>query len=172
MWKPHCGNHDFSPLSNSIYLIVQVNLFQKHLFLHQLTHNMTTDCSLNYEFSTGNSKLRTCWEHVVYINCSERQNKNKKPICVHNIFSTCSEFGIFMYWTRNWMNNLLSYCGLVDKRISASEKDLSVIINKTHHVVEIAQKRTQLPKWKYGITIYKVCNLQPRLWSSTMTGSR
>ena len=24
----------------------QVNLFQKHSFLNQLTHNMTTDCSL------------------------------------------------------------------------------------------------------------------------------
>ena len=32
--------------------VVQVNLCQKLLFLHQLTHNMTTDCSLNYEFST------------------------------------------------------------------------------------------------------------------------
>ena len=31
---------------------VQVNLFQKHSFLNQLTHNMTTDCSLNYKFST------------------------------------------------------------------------------------------------------------------------
>ena len=31
---------------------VQVNLCQKHLFLHQLTHNMTTDCSLNYKFNT------------------------------------------------------------------------------------------------------------------------
>ena len=29
-----------------------VNLCQKHLFLYQLTHNMTTDCSLNYEFDT------------------------------------------------------------------------------------------------------------------------
>ena len=27
-------------------IIVQVNLCQKFLFLHQLTHNMTTDCSL------------------------------------------------------------------------------------------------------------------------------
>ena len=33
-------------------LFLQVNLFQKHLFLYQLTHNMTKDCSLNYEFST------------------------------------------------------------------------------------------------------------------------
>ena len=31
---------------------VQVNLCQKLLFLHQLTHNMTKNCSLNYEFST------------------------------------------------------------------------------------------------------------------------
>ena len=31
---------------------VQVNLCQKHILLHQLTQNMTTDCSLNYEFST------------------------------------------------------------------------------------------------------------------------
>ena len=29
-----------------------LNLCQKLLFLHQLTHNMTTDCSLIYEFST------------------------------------------------------------------------------------------------------------------------
>ena len=28
---------------------------------------------------------------------------------------------------RNSMNNLLSYCGLVDARISASEKDLPVL---------------------------------------------
>ena len=29
-----------------------VNIFQKNLFLHQLTHNITTNCSLNDEFST------------------------------------------------------------------------------------------------------------------------
>ena len=28
------------------------------------------------------------------------------------------------------MNNLLSYCGLVDARISASEKDLPVMLNQ------------------------------------------
>ena len=36
-----------------------------------------------------------------------------------------------MYWTGKSMNNLLSYCGLVDARISASEKDLPV----TGHVI-------------------------------------
>ena len=31
---------------------IQVNLCQKLLFLHQLTQNITTDCSLRYQFST------------------------------------------------------------------------------------------------------------------------
>ena len=31
---------------------VQVNLCQKLLFLHQLTHNMSKDCSSIYHFST------------------------------------------------------------------------------------------------------------------------
>ena len=35
-----------------LYNFVQVNLFQKHFFFHQLTHSLTKDCSLNYEFST------------------------------------------------------------------------------------------------------------------------
>ena len=34
------------------------------------------------------------------------------------MYTTCSELGI--------QGNLLSYCGLVDARISASEKDLPV----------------------------------------------
>ena len=42
------------------------------------------------------------------------------------MYTTCSELVIFMYLTRNSMNNLLSYCGLVDARISASDKDLPV----------------------------------------------
>ena len=32
-------------------------LCQKHLFWHQLTHSLTKDWSLNYEFSTWNYKL-------------------------------------------------------------------------------------------------------------------
>ena len=56
----------------------------------------------------------------MYINCSER--KNKKQF----VYTTCSELVVFMYWTGKLMNNLLSYCGLVDPRISASHKDLPV----------------------------------------------
>ena len=47
---------------------LQVNLCQKLLFLHQLTHNMTTDCSLNYKFNTWKFQAQTWGEHVVYRN--------------------------------------------------------------------------------------------------------
>ena len=42
------------------------------------------------------------------------------------MYTTCYELGIFIYSTGHSMNNLLSYCGLVYARISASEKDLPV----------------------------------------------
>ena len=43
------------------------------------------------------------------------------------MYATCCELVIFLHRTHNSMNNLLSYCGLVDERISASEKSLPVL---------------------------------------------
>ena len=63
-------------------------------------------------------KLATSGEHIMYKNCSECQNKT--TICVHNMFCRYSELTIFM-------NNLLSYCGLVDAK-KASDKDLPVLL--------------------------------------------
>ena len=40
---------------------IQVNNCQKLLFLHQLSHNMTTDCSVH-----KNSQLRTCCVHKLF----------------------------------------------------------------------------------------------------------
>ena len=59
-------------------------------------------------------------EHVVYINCF---------LFLHTklFMYTCSELVVFMYRTGKSMYNLLSYCGLVDARIRASKKDLSVL---------------------------------------------
>ena len=37
-----------------------------------------------------------------------------------------------MYWTRNSTNNLSSYCGLVDAKIRASDKDLPVLQMKNY----------------------------------------
>ena len=45
---------------------IQVYLFQKLLFLHQLTHNMTTDCAWNYH----ENKCRTWAEHVLPMFCA------------------------------------------------------------------------------------------------------
>ena len=54
---------------------IQVNIFQKHLFLHQLTHNMTTDCLMNYKFSTR--KLQV--QYMFKLFCMSKQ-KHKKTI--------------------------------------------------------------------------------------------
>ena len=51
------------------------------------------------------------------------KQKQKKQF----MYTTCSELVVFMDRTGNSMNNLLSYCGLVDARISAFEKDLPVL---------------------------------------------
>ena len=44
---------------------VQVNLCQKLLFLHQLTHNMT----INYKFNTWKLHAQNMGEHVANRNC-------------------------------------------------------------------------------------------------------
>ena len=54
---------------------------------------------------------------IVFCFCFDIQNN----LCSQHVLN------MFMYWTRNSMNNLLSYyCGLVDARISYSKKDLPV----------------------------------------------
>ena len=76
--------------------IVQVNLCQKLLFLQNMG--------------------RTCCVHKLFW--------MSKSISVHSMFSPCSELVIFTYWTCNSTNNMSSYCGLVDAKIRASDKDL------------------------------------------------
>ena len=84
--------------------------------------NPQYDKSLFIELRVHYMKI-TSSEHAVYINCSECQNKNKKQF----VYATCSELVVFMYWTGKSMNNLLSHCGLVAARISASDIDLPVL---------------------------------------------
>ena len=47
------------------------------------------------------------------------------------MYTTCSQLVFFLYWSQESMNNLSSYCGLTDSRMSNSEKDLPVC--KTFH---------------------------------------
>ena len=55
------------------------------------------------------------------------------------MYTTCSELVVFMYRTGKLMNNLLSYCGLFDSRIRASNKDLPVQV-KDHFHANFAKK--------------------------------
>ena len=44
------------------------------------------------------------------------------------------ELGIFMNWTCNLMNNLSSFCGLVDAKIKAFDKDLPVLTSNLYKI--------------------------------------
>ena len=50
-----------------------------------------------------------------------------RTCCVQKLFWMSETISVHnMYWTYNSMKNLLSYCGLVDAKIKASDKDLPV----------------------------------------------
>ena len=69
-------------ISSNMCLQVQVNIFQKDLFLHQLTHNMTKDCSLNCKFSTWKLQAQNmlCTQIVF---CFDIQNN----LCTQHVLS-------------------------------------------------------------------------------------
>ena len=65
---------------------------------------------------------------VQYVKTTSSEN-GENMLCTQIVFSFLlmfSELVVFMYWTSESMNNLLSYCGLVDQRISVTDKDLPV----------------------------------------------
>ena len=74
------------------------------------THNMTTDCSLNYKFNTWKFQAQTWGEHVAYRNCFWHSEQF--------LYTTCSPHvkkkeelltKIYLYgWYLNWMNYLKS----------------------------------------------------------------
>ena len=98
--------------------LIQVNLCQKLLFLHQLTHK---DCSLNYEFRTWKLQAQNmlCTQIVFcFCFCFDIQNN----LCTQHVLSLQFSYTeLVIQWTIFCHN-----CGLVDARISASEKDLPV----------------------------------------------
>ena len=68
-----------------------------------------------------------------------------RTIYVHNMFSPCSKLGIFTNWTCNSMNNMSSYCGLVDAKIRASDKDLPVVWS----LFQFWKIQTLLVRWRH-----------------------
>ena len=60
---------------------IQVNLCQKLLFLHQLTHNMTTDFSLNYKFNTWKFQAQT----LENMSCKEIISDIQNNFCTQHV---------------------------------------------------------------------------------------
>ena len=96
---------------------VQVNLFQKPSFLHQLNNNMKRDCSLNFPKKL---KFRTSYvQKLFFCFCFDIKN------------NICTQCVLNLYFGGDSMNNLLSYCGLTDSKMRASDTDLPEIKDKT-----------------------------------------
>ena len=90
-------------ISNWWILQLQVILYQKHTFLHQLNQNITVDCSLNYEFSTwkfqAQNMLRKCCVHklVVFFWHSEQYRYTTCSQHVLSLEFSCIE--LMIPWT-------------------------------------------------------------------------
>ena len=66
-------------------------------------------------------------EHGENMSCTKIVLNVNNNLCTKNVLPRF-ELEIFMYWTCNSMNNLSSYCGLVDAKKRDSDKDLPVLL--------------------------------------------
>ena len=75
----------------------QVNLFQKHSFLNQLTHNMTTDCSLitstvDYILTSVQEKYKLVMLCTnIVLNAKTKTKNNFCTQYVLNLYFSCTE---------------------------------------------------------------------------------
>ena len=83
---------------------------------------------LNNLYSTGKSLSEALLsaEHGENMLCTKIVLNVRNNFCTYIHVHPRFELGIFIYWTCNSMNNLSSYCWLVDAKIRASDKDLPV----------------------------------------------
>ena len=81
---------------------------------------MTKDCPLNYNKNTSSA-------HVVYTIFLNVKTQTKINLCTQHVLN--------LYFSCNSVNNLLSYNGLINTRMRASDKDLPVrrILWEPHH---------------------------------------
>ena len=82
-----------------------------------------TDCSLNHKFNTWKFQAQP-EENMLFTDIVSDFQNNFYTQHVLPMFWAWT----LMYWTCNSMNNLSSYCGLVDAKKGASDKNLPVIM--------------------------------------------
>ena len=109
------------------------NVTPKGLNQHVATvhEEKTYECKYCKEvFITGKSLSEALLfaEHGENMLCTKIVLNVRNNFCTQDVLPRF-ELGIFMYWTGNSMNNLLSHCGLIDAKIRASDKDLPVQLN-------------------------------------------
>ena len=91
------------PISKALILASVNPQFDKRLFIEFTEKYKFTTCSVQ--------KLFYCF-------CFDIQN------------NICTQHVVNLYFSGNSMHNLLSYCGLTDARMRASEKDLPVPVRR------------------------------------------
>ena len=105
------GNSRTPPWSNLGFLGTGKSLSETLIFASnnpQYDDRLFIELQVQYQKIPSSNLGRAC--------CVQKLFLTFRTIFVHNMFSPCSELGIFMYWTCNSMNNLSSYCGLVDAK--------------------------------------------------------
>ena len=87
-------------------VFLQVNIFQKHLFLHQLTHNMAKECSLNCKFSTWKLQAQCMLCTKIVLNVKTKTKNNLRTQHVY-LWGWVVIYGIFklmqQYWTCHFL---------------------------------------------------------------------
>ena len=151
-----CQGAQFKMLQKNIMSICTGKSFSDVLIL--ASTNPQYDKRLFVELHE-NCKLRTCYVHKLFFAFV----LTFRTIYVH-MFWLCSELAIFMYWTRNSMNNLSSYYGLVDAKIGASDQrftcmykqEWKFVITKEFHIIWIMSEdlveKISINNHKYDIT--------------------
>jgi hypothetical protein len=119
---------------------VQVNFFSEGLIL--VSTNLQYDKRLFIELRVQYMKIPSS-EHVENMLCTQIVFLFWHSIQLCSLHILC--LLIFMYWTRYSMNNLWSYFGLIDTRISASDKYLPLL------------QHAHLGEWKFMQQNYIHC---------------
>ena len=90
-------------------------------------------------------------EHGEKMLCTKLVMNVRNNFCTQHVFPRF-ELGIFMCWACNSMNNLTSRCGLVDAKIRASDKNLSVRVQTKVYYSTVNEDFFFLPKACSGVT--------------------
>ena len=125
------------------FLFMVAMLIGAYLFVSLKTSMTGFYKSFTFEYRS-NRMRRMC---LIQVNLCQNLFFLKIVLNVRNNFCTQHvlprfELGIFMYWTCKSMNNLSWYCGLVDAKIRASDKNLPVQLASAEDKAKTSQHRS------------------------------